>query len=301
MDQFINSIIGLKFVFTIARFTPPWFGYLVARIAARWISSRHETAMVRAVRSNQMVVAGGELPPKTLDQAVRGVFNYTARSIYDLYHHVHDLNKAGHLFMIEQSFQPLIDRPKFDQCGLIVVGIHMSGFDLAAQWLCMNGIDLLALTIPNPEGGRWIEFEMRKRTVINLVPGSVNGLRQAIRYLKQGGMVITGIDRPQEVYHPRPRFFGRPAALPTHHIFLALKAQVPVVVAASRLDEDRLYHLYASDPIEMDPYPDRTHALLYNTEKVLAVAEDFIRKAPQQWLISLPVWPEHMESTYPIE
>jgi KDO2-lipid IV(A) lauroyltransferase len=257
--------------------------------------------MVRAVRSNQLVVAGDELHPKTLDKAVRGVFNYTARSIYDLYHHVHDLNKAGHLFEIESSFQPLIDRPKFDRCGLIVVGIHMSGFDLAMQWLCMNWIDPLALTIPDPEGGRWIEFEMRKRTVINLVPGSVYGLRQAIRYLKRGGMVITGIDRPQEAYHPRPRFFGRPAALPTHHIFLALKANVPVVVAASRLDEDGLYHLYASNPIDMDPYPDRTNALLYNTEKVLATAEDFIQKAPQQWLISLPVWPEHMESTSPIE
>lgn len=301
MDQFINSIIGLKLGFTIARFTPSWLGYLVARLAARWISSRHETAMVRAVRSNQLVVAGSELHPKTLDQAVRGVFNYTARSIYDLYHYVHDLNKAGHLFKFDHSFQPLIDRPKFDRCGLIVVGIHMSGFDLAMQWLCMNWIDPLALTIPDPEGGRWIEFEMRKRTVINLVPGSVYGLRQAIRYLKQGGMVITGIDRPQEAYHPCPHFFGRTAALPTHHIFLALKAQVPVVVAASRLDEDGLYHLYASDPIEMDPYPDRTDALLYNTEKVLATAEDFIRKAPEQWLISLPVWPEHMESTNPIE
>ncbi len=292
MDRFINSQIGLKLGFTFARFSPPWFGYLIAKLAGWWISSRPDSNLVKAVRSNQSVVAGGRLPTKSLDQVVRSVFNYTSRSIYDLYHHIQDLNTAGKLFVIEPSFQPIIDRPKFDQRGLIAVGLHMSGFDLAMQWLCLNSIQPLALTIPDPEGGRGVEFEIRKRTVLNLVPSSFKGLRQALRYLNQGGMVVTGLDRPIAAYNPSPRFFGRPAALPTHHTFLALKANVPVVVAASRLEDDGLYHLVASPPIEMDPNPDRTDALLYNTEKILASAEELILKDPQQWIISLPVWPE---------
>jgi KDO2-lipid IV(A) lauroyltransferase len=168
----------------------------------------------------------------------------------------------------------------------------MSGFDLALQWLCKYKFEPLALTIPDPKGARWVEFEMRKKSVINLTPGSVMGLRQAIRYLNQGGIVLTGIDRPVAAYQPCPRFFGKPAPLPTHHIYLALKAKVPVVLAISRLEKDGLYHLYASPQIEMDPYPDRTEALMLNAEKVLKVAEEFILEDPTQWLVPMRVWPE---------
>jgi lauroyl/myristoyl acyltransferase len=292
MEQFINSRIGLKLGLILARATPPWFGYVIARMTAQWISSRRDSSLVRAVRSNQWVVAGENTTPKALDQAVRGVFYNSARSIYELYHHIQDLNAAGDLFTIDPSFQAIIDRPRFDRSGLIVAGLHMSGFDLALQWLCMNWLQPLGLTIPNPEGGRGLEFEIRKRTLIDLVPGSVNGLRQAIRYLDKGGMVVTGIDRPLAECRLRPHFFGRPTSLPTHHIFLALKTHTPVRIVVTRMENDGKFHVLTSPPIEMDPYPNRADALLHNAEKVLAVAEGFIQQSPDQWLISLPVWPE---------
>jgi len=67
---------------------------------------------------------------------------------------------------------------------------------------------------------------------------------------------------------------------------------VPIMVVASRLEEDGKYHIYALPPIEMDPHPNRADELLLNAEKVLSVAGEFIRQAPLQWLISLPVWPD---------
>ena len=141
MNQFINSRIGLKLGFTIARLTPPWLGYAIARVAAWRISSRRDSELVKAVRSNQWVVSGGKLTQKILDQAVRGVFHNSARSVYDLYHHIQDLKSAGRMFEIEPSFQALIDRAKFDQGGLIVAGLHMNGFDLAFQWICLKYIN----------------------------------------------------------------------------------------------------------------------------------------------------------------
>jgi KDO2-lipid IV(A) lauroyltransferase len=90
----------------------------------------------------------------------------------------------------------------------------------------------------------------------------------------------------------QPRFFGRPAVLPIHHIYLALKTHVPIVVALSRLEEDGKYHIYASPAIEMDSYTDRADELLINAEKLLDVAAGYIRQSPRQWLIYQPVWPE---------
>ena len=106
---------------------------------------------------------------------------------------------------------------------------------------------------------------------------------------------MTGIDRPIPAPRVRPRFFGRPAALPMHHISLAVKARVPVMIIAPILQPDGKYHVLTSDLIEMDPHPDRATEEIRNAEKVLAIAERFIRQAPHQWSISLPVWPEALD------
>jgi lauroyl/myristoyl acyltransferase len=188
----------------------------------------------------------------------------------------------------------LIQRPELDQRGLMIVGLHLGSFDLVMQWICKQGMRPLVLTIPDPHGGRRIEYEMRKKSGIHLIPASVGAFRQAVKHLQQGGMVLTGIDRP--IPNPRtcPRFFGRPAALPIHPIFLAIKAHVPLIIAGTYLQEDRKYHVFASDLIEMDSYPNAETATLRNAEKVLNVAELFIRRAPHQWCVPLSVWPEMM-------
>jgi lauroyl/myristoyl acyltransferase len=80
-----------------------------------------------------------------------------------------------------------------------------------------------------------------------------------------------------------------------HHIFLATKAHVPIVVAAATLQKDGMYHVFASDFLEMDSHSDPDVEMLRNAEKVLSVAEEFIRRAPQQWSVPLPVWPQVMD------
>jgi phosphatidylinositol dimannoside acyltransferase len=293
MEQLMNSPAGVTLASLLGRTTPPRLGYAIARLAATWVASRRNSKPVQAARANQWVVNGENATPEALDQAVRAVFQNAARSIYELYHYAGNLQAVGKIFRLDPSAQVFANRPTFDQRGLVVVGLHLNGFDLGLQWICSGEVKPLVLTIPNPQGGRQLEFEMRKKTGMNLIPTSVMGLRQALDYLALGGLVASGLDRPQgtEARH-KPLFFGRPANLPTHYIYLALKARVPVMVTASRREADNTYTIFASPPIEMDPYSDRTAALLRNAEKVLAVAENFIRQQPRQWVITLPVWPE---------
>jgi hypothetical protein len=42
----------------------------------------------------------------------------------------------------------------------------------------------------------------------------------------------------------------------------------------------------------MEPDPDREKETLQNAERVLKEAEKFIRMAPQQWNVPMPVWDE---------
>jgi KDO2-lipid IV(A) lauroyltransferase len=92
-----------------------------------------------------------------------------------------------------------------------------------------------------------------------------------------------------------PRFFGRPASMPVLHILLALKTNAPVVVTAAIMRPDGIYQFFASDFIAMQPHSDRHTEILLNAERVLSVAEGFIRQAPQQWAMFYPVWPEALE------
>ena len=150
----------------------------------------------------------------------------------------------------------------------------------------------MVLTIPNPQGGRRVEYEMRKQTGMNLVPASVSALRGAIKHLERGGTVVTGIDRPVPEPKLQPLFFGRPASLPTHYIYLALKARVPVVVMPVIQGADQKYHVFRSEFMEMQPDVNREREMLQNAERVLREAEKFIRMAPYQWNVPMPVWAE---------
>lgn len=290
MDRVLNSRTGLAIASSLSRSIPPLLGYTLANLVAKIISRRKNSPLVSAIRLNQWVVTEGNISRKNLDLAVQTVLRNTACSIYELYHYIHNPETAGKRFTIEPSFAGIASRAEFEARGLVVAGLHMNGFDLALRWICLNGLKPLALTIPNPDGGRQMEFEIRKNMGLNLVPGSVSGLRQAMRHLQQGGLVVTGVDRPIGTCRRQPSFFGQRASLPVHHIQLALKAQVPVVIVVSRIEDDGKYHLRSSIPIEMDRYPARETELLKNAEKVLEVAEGFIRQTPQQWLISQPVW-----------
>ncbi len=295
MDRLINSRFGLGLGVFLAHAVPPRQGYALADRVAHWIASRRRSPLARAVRANQWVASGEKLSPAMLDASVATVFHNAAHSVYDLYHTMADPPAAARFFAIDPSAEALTSRGEFEPRGVMVAGLHMGSFDLGLQWFCRTWIKPLVLTLPDPRGGRRMEFEIRRRTGMNVVPATLNGMRAAIRHLRQGGIVVTGLDRPEPGYEPRPVFFGRPSNLPAHHIYLALKAQVPVVIVSLLLAPDGRYHLRASEPIEMEPRADRMEELKYNAEKVLALVETLVRRAPEQWAIFQPIWPEVMD------
>ena len=295
LQQVINSSFSLRLVSSLAQRLPPRLGYRIACRLAAEIARQRDSRIVRALRLNQWVASGETLEGEALDHRVRQTLQHSARSLFDLYHYSHNFEATRQLLVFDSSFAPLIQRPEFDRRGLMVVGLHLSSFDLILQWLVRDGLKPLVLTIPNPQDGRQVEYEIRKRTGMNLIPASVGAFRRALRHLQRGGMVLTGIDRPIENPEVCPRFFGRPAALPVSHVFLAIKARVPILITAAYLQEDGKYHVFASEPIEMESCSDSAKAVLQNAESILSIAEGFIRRAPQQWTVPLPVWPQIME------
>jgi lauroyl/myristoyl acyltransferase len=292
LQQISESPFIISLVSILGRILPVRTGYALADLVAVQIASRQGSQMVRAIRANQWVARGESLGKDALDQAVLETLRQSAHSIFDMYHYVQNHETTRNLIDLDPVTEKLYQNREFSQRGLVVAGLHLSNFDLILQWACQEGFKPLILTIPDPQGGRGKEYERRKKSGMNILPASIGALRQALTHLQQGGIVLTGIDRPIPDPKATPLFFRRPAALPMHHIFLALKAKVPIVVMRANLQAKGKYHILTSESIEMDPHPDRDTEMLLNAEKVLSLAEKYIRQTPQQWSISLPVWPE---------
>jgi len=292
LQRIINNPFAVHLAFFLGKTIPPRIGYPLCNFMGDWIAKRRYSSVVQAVRINQWVARGANLEKESLDNAVRETLRNNIRDLYHLYHGVERPEATRQRIHLNPLAHELIERPEFAGRGLVIAGLHLSGFDLILQSICRQGLKAMVLTIPDPQGGRLIEYEMRKKTGMNLTPASLSTLRQAARHLKQGGIVLTGMDRPipNPKYHPR--FFGYPASLPTHYISLALQANVPVIIMAAIYQADGKYHILSSEPIEMEDDPDRGKEILCNAENVLQQAEIFLRQAPQQWNIPLPVWPE---------
>ncbi len=291
VETLTNSDTGIRLLSTIAARIPSRLGYGIADLTAQLLAQQRTSELVRAVRGNQRVVLGEGCSSAVLDQTVHETIRLAARSIFDLYHYLPDPDAIGRMIVLDPTAQRLARRYLSEDRGLLLVGIHLSSFDLLVRWFCRQWMQLMVLTLPDPQGGRRTEYEMRRQLGVNLVPATIPGLRRALKHLESGGAVLTGIDRPVPKPRLLPRFFGRPAALPVHHVFLATRARVPLAVVAATLEHDGQYHVRTSDLIEFHDGHGGDDQMLRNAETVLRVAEGFIRRAPQQWSMPLPVWP----------
>jgi lauroyl/myristoyl acyltransferase len=296
LQRVTNSRLGVKLISFIGQTLPPSIGYRFANLVAGWIATRRQSPLVRGIRVNQWVSRGKGPDKEALDQAVHETLKNIARSLYSLYHYIHKPKAFHDLVDLNPVSRELLERPEFSDRGLIVAGVHLSNFDYVLQSMCMQGMKAFALTIPDPQGGSRLEFEMRKKTGLNVVPASLGAIRQAIKHLEMGGIVLTGIDRPVFGSKFHPIFFGHASSLPTHHIHIAMKAKVPVLIVAAGLGADGRYQVTTSEPIEMEFGSEHGKAIVWNAERVLKEMEGFISQAPEQWSMTLPVWPDLMET-----
>jgi KDO2-lipid IV(A) lauroyltransferase len=292
----INSRLGVGFTLAFARFLPPFAAYPVANILAGALTSRSGLEMVKAARVNQWVVNGEKLTADELDEAVSRTVRHTARCLYETYHYFRDEDAIARLIILTDDAKKKLAEVIEAKHGAIIVGLHLSNFDFVGQAVSGTDIEALALAFPRPPGGyRWQNY-LRRESGMEIVPTSVDSMRKASQLLKEGGLVMTAIDRPLLGSNYPVRFFEHQAYLPLHHITLALKTDAPVYVVAVIMNEENRYEIVYSEAVHMDRIGDRHENMIHNGEKVLEIAAGFIRLAPNQWSMYYPVWPEIQDS-----
>lgn len=293
LQDVLNGPLGVSFVLGLAQVLPPRLGHRLATRLGNIYAGWKRLPSVQAARANQWVVAGGGLSAVRLDELTRGVYCSTARGFYDYYHNLNNHQAALELVEIDRTFKDLIEQNHSGHQGVLLVIPHISNFDLFGHAAVFNGLNFQVLSYAQPPAGYRMQNNIRSLEGMQVTPISIESIHQAIQRMQQGGAVVTGVDRPVGGETScRPLFFGRPSCLPTGYVRLALKAGVPVVVICGQTLPNGHYRLAASVPIYIQSYLDKTEGLLQNAQSVLAVIEGLIRRAPEQWAMFYPVWPE---------
>lgn len=295
LQAIFNSRYGIGLALALGRILPPPAGYFIANNASKLIARRKQSQQVRAVRVNQWVVSKRKKDSASLDRSVREVFKHSARCIYDMYHYYQNLPLLKKKVRFSDRAIQLIEESQTQAKAAVLVGPHLSNFDLCLQALAWRGLKVLVLSYPQPTSG--YEWQNKLRTIkgMETIPLSIFALRKANERLRSGGMVLTGIERPITSKKYQVEFFGEKAQLPVAHVQLALKMKVPVIVIAGEMQPDGSYLINASDEIVMQPYPDHQQEIILNAENILKRLEVLICAHPEQWLMFYPVWLQALE------
>ncbi len=294
LDPFINSRFASMTVFNLAQILPPGIGYWLGCRVADIIAGQIQTPMVRALRANQQVVHGGTLSEAQLNLIVRETLRNKARAQYDYLHYINRPRAIQRMVQMTPAAELTFQRIRENQPTMIAIP-HLSNFDLAGLYLSIRGETFQALTFAHPGAGYRFQNLLRRYTGMIATPISISALKKAMLRLREGGSVLTGIDRPIHEAAPlenRPLFFNHPANLPTGYIRLAMEAKVPVTIVSVKTLGRQRYQIDSTDPL---PVPGNSRAaadILQNAERVLKIIETFIEQAPSQWGMFYPVWPE---------
>ncbi len=294
MNNFLNSKFSVRFSILIGKYLPKQIGYGIGRGLANFISSRKDLAISRAIRLNQYIVNDLQPTKEELVKKTARILTHAGKCYVDLYQTYNDPNLLDELVPLTQSMREFIALSQQKQ-GYMVVAPHLSNFDLVVGSLVKYGFSGKVLSYPNPGSGYKLQNQIRESFGMDILPLGDSKLEaEIVDYLKNGGLAATGIDRPVPGRKLRHyiNFFGRPSPLPVGYITTALAADVPVIVVAAIMESDGTYGFRHSGPIVLKKYQNKLDEIRLNAELILSKIEEYIRLAPEQWLMYYPVWPE---------
>ena len=273
-----------------ARLLPRRLLYGLGRRAARRMS-RKRTRLFLTLRENLDQVVGPGADDATLDQMAEEALYHAGCTYIDMLRQApRDVQRGRIPIRVDPEAWEPIKAGLCDERGTVLVGPHLSNFDLAAQWIAAQGFEIQGLSLPKPDaGGRGLN-RLRLQRGIRMTPISHASLRSGTERLRAGGVCMTGVDRPASDSDPLTPFFGRLAHMPTGHVKLALQTNSRVLVACCLQSEDGVYELRLAPMLEMEKTGNRGGDVRRNVSRVLEIIEDMIRQAPAQWLMFVPVW-----------
>ncbi len=296
LSKLLNQSILIQLAILLGRVLPRQQGLKISSYIGNRLGQNKKNPMVKAIRANQYVIHDKSISKEKLDELPKKVFQSAANCIFDYYYFLSRPEELQDIVELSPGAHHAFNRINNNQ-ATVFVSPHLSNFDLIGYALTLNNFEFQVLSFPQPIASYKMQNKLREELGMTVTPMTLSAFRDARKRLKNGGSILTGLDRPLPEDQPnkyQPIFFGHRANLPVTYIRMAVEANVPVIVVAPTSQPGGRYQLESSEPIWMEPKEDLETEIIHNANKVLQVAERLIKRYSQQWSMFYPVWPEFL-------
>lgn len=291
-DEFLNHPAVIGAAIRLAQATPSKAGDALAQLFASLVC-RFKPAMYHVVRSNLRQVLGPEAGEAKLAATTRSLFVHAGRANYDFFRLMnHSAEEIARIVSFRPETIAQIRDAVMQKRGVLLLGTHMGNFNLAIPALYgLAKVPIQALSVAQPNEGFTLLNRQRIKWGLEVTPISTQALRQAVRRLESGGVVLTAFDFPIRQNSTLIPFFGRPAYFPSGPARLARLTDAIVLIGSSRYDPEQ-GHIVRTESIELVRTPDRQQDVLVNAQRMARFLEGYVAEKPDQWLMFYPFWPE---------
>ena len=248
------------------------------------------------IRSNMRHVLGPDASEAEVDRISRQCARNTGRYYADVVGmHGMDIKKFWDEDMTIDGVHYL-DEAKAAGRGVIIASAHYANPEFAVQGLAAIGIKVFALVEPlePPELGRLMRG---LRTVHGHIyePVSFAAIRDALTWLRNGGVSAILVDRDIQKRGIVLDFCGAPARFPTGAVDLAMRTNAMLLPGWVRRTGGFKMYTRLGPPLEMIRTGDREADLQTNTAALLALFEKHLKEDPGQWSVLDRIWPDDLQ------
>tara|TARA_B100000242_G_C43024620_1_gene476989 strand:+ start:663 stop:1517 length:855 start_codon:yes stop_codon:yes gene_type:complete len=238
----------------------------------------------KKIINKNLSIFNSDISKKEKDKIILSMWkNYGMTFIEYVFLSYFQKNNSHIKILGENNLQKIIEKNK----PVIFVSGHFANYELMSMEIVKKKIKLATIYRPlnnffvNP----LMEFLRRKFVCKNQIKKGINGVRDAINYIKQDYSVALMID--QRVSEgEKINFFGKPAFTTTLPAQLALKFGLSVVPVFLERDEFNNFTIQFYEEIKSSDFKNK----LEMTKKLNNFLESLIIKNPYQWIWTHNRW-----------
>ncbi|MBW2096124.1 MAG: lysophospholipid acyltransferase family protein [Deltaproteobacteria bacterium] len=212
-----------------------------------------------------------------------------------------DMSKETLRSLVQVEGKEHLDAARRKSRSVILLGAHFGNWEYAHAYYAstINTLNFIVRSIDNP-------LLERERLVNNQRFGvrilyKENGLRQAIRRLKNGQDLVIFADRREGYKQVIPcRFFNKKTSTMTLVPALARKYRIPVVPMFIVRNEDLIHHRLLFFPeLNVEYDKDKERSIHEATQQQSNIIERIVREHPDHWAWLHKRWKKDTPSLYP--